>query len=247
MIELWFVTPAYRRFELSELCLDQRRRLCEELAPHGIAATCVVVADDENLEIARAYGFEAVQRPNKWLGMKFAAGHHAALAGGATHVMPIGSDSWMHSELLLQMPFHDDACTGSTRLATLRADGLERLDLELAYAAGFGVATLYPRAAMLGERYPCAPYISRGCDTSTWNRTARERGLEIDFAFAHELEYTDFKSYDIQTTSYDVLKARHAHEAVVGDAAIDGLRIAYDVDLVDRLRAIYSGRPAWTA
>lgn len=246
MVELWFVTPAFRRFELTALCLEQRRRLCDALGDHGIAANCVVVADDENLELARSSGFDALEMPNHWLGAKFAAGHVHALKSGASHVMPMGSDSWLHHELILSLPFHDDACTGSTRLATVRADGRERLDVEVSYAAGFGVATLYPRAAMVGEQYPCAPHIKRGCDSSTWNRTARSKGMGIDFAFAHKLEYTDFKSYDVQTTDYRALRARHKHEAVTGDRAIDDLCEVYDDDLVDKLREIYSGRPAWT-
>jgi hypothetical protein len=247
VIELWFVTPAYQRFELSELCFRQRRRMIDALATHGVDAHCVVVADDENVELARAAGFDVVEHNNKWLGAKFSAGYNHALAAGATHLLPIGSDSWMAPGLVACMPFYERACTGTAFLSTLRADGRERLDLTIDYGTiGFGVATLYPRAAFAGERFPCAPNIRRGCDTSTWNRTARAKGMALDKMRWHHLEYTDFKSYENQTTDYRRLKARHECDVTGGDAAIDDLRDLYDDDLVDRLRKIYSSRPAWT-
>lgn len=247
LADLWFITPAFRRPELTELCLRQRRRLCDELGAYGYEATCVVVADDENLDVARGLGFETVEHDNRHLGAKFSAGYRAALAGGATHMLPIGSDSWMHHELLLEMPFADDEVAVTRRLSTIRPDGRERLDLTIKYEAGFGAATLYPRAAIEhAAGYPCNPTLMRGCDTSTWNRTARELGMGSEPVFFHQYEYTDFKSYDVQTTDYRRLKAVHEHVATQGDEAIDGLRVLYDGDLVDDLRAIYAGRPAWT-
>jgi hypothetical protein len=247
--ELWFITPAFRRFELTALCLDQRRALCDELAAAGVNANCVVVADDENLELARERGFATVEKRNNFLGLKFSTGYLYALRQGATHLMPIGSDSWMAPGLVLEMPFRDDALAGTSHLSTLRADGRERLDMTIDYGIGFGVASLYPRAAMVGVTHPCAPNISRGCDTSTFNRTARDKGMAVeDMVFHHALEYTDFKSYDHQTTSYAKLRDRHAKDSprAVGDDAIGGLRELYDGGLVDRLAALYAGREQWT-
>jgi hypothetical protein len=247
--ELWFITPAFRRFELTALCLDQRRRLCDELARAGVQANCVVVADDENLELARERGFEAVERRNNFLGMKFSAGYTHAMQQGATHMMPIGSDSWMTPGLVLSLPFAADALGGTTRLSSLRADGRERLDLEIDYGIGFGVASLYPRAAMDGVQHPCAPNISRGCDTSTYNRTARQKEMAVEMVFYHAMEYTDFKSYDVQTTNWTKLRDRHyakATRVATGDDAIEELRELYEDDLVDRLRDMYAERPPWT-
>lgn len=249
MHELWFITPAFRRFELTALCLDQRRLACDELANHGIAANCVVIADDENLELARERGFHTVEKPNKWLGLKFSVGHIYALRQGATHVMPIGSDSWMAPELITKMAFAKDALGGTRRLSSLRADGRERLDLVIEYGIGFGVASLYPREAIAHERYPVAPNINRGCDTSLYNRTARSLGFPTEIVEHHALEYTDFKSYDVQTTNWTKLRDRHfstAERVSHGDAAIDELEELYPADLVARLRELYAGRPAWT-
>lgn len=247
MIELWFITPAFRRFELTALCLEQRRRLCDELGDHGIKASCVVVADDANAGTAARMGFHVARIANQHLGRKFAAGHLVALKRGATHTMPLGSDSWMHASAITQLPLRDDACAGTKRLATLRPDGRERLDSLIEYAAGFGVATAYPRAAIeAGGHYPCAPYIQRGCDSSTWSRTARAAGMAIELVEGDPLEYTDFKSYDVQTTDYRRLRhLARAMDVTAGDAAIDDLRRLYDGDLVDRLRELYDGRPPW--
>jgi hypothetical protein len=243
---LAFITPAHRRFELTELCLRQRRRLIDDLATAGVEATCVVVCDDANAGVAEHFGFRVVRMGNHFLGAKFAAGYKCALDLGATHLMPIGTDSWMMPELLLATGFPDDECVGTRFLSTIRPDGQQRLDMRIEYPPGFGVATLYPRAAMLGEEYPCSPKIHRGCDTSTWNRTARKRRLPIRFIEHGQLEYMDFKSYEVQTTSYKALVMRWAPTVVDGPQAIGDLRECYDDDLVDDLELLYAGRPAWS-
>ena len=53
---LYFITPAFRRYELTAVCLEQHQRVIDELAKSGIEAHQVVVADDENLDIARSRG-----------------------------------------------------------------------------------------------------------------------------------------------------------------------------------------------
>jgi hypothetical protein len=249
---LAFITPAHGRLELTRLCLEQRRRVCLELEAWEMEATCVVIACDENLDTAHALGFDTIEMDNTWLGARFGAGHKRAVDDGATHTMAIGSDSWIDPRVLALVPFADDRCAGTRKLTTVRPDGRERIELTIAdragYAAGMGVATIYPRAAMLGNDYPTAPNISRGCDMSTWNRTARKLGMGLDFVEFSATEYTDFKSYDEQTTNYDVLMRRWPPDRIThGDEAIESLRPAYDDDLVDWLASVYADRPAWTS
>lgn len=58
MESVLFVTPAWKRYELTRLCLWQRRLACDSLFEAGIYATSVVIADDDNLDIAREFGFD---------------------------------------------------------------------------------------------------------------------------------------------------------------------------------------------
>ena len=50
-MSVWFVTPAWRRYELSAVCFDQRAAVIKTLAAAGIEAHCVVIADDGNLAL----------------------------------------------------------------------------------------------------------------------------------------------------------------------------------------------------
>jgi len=80
MTSVWFVTPAWQRFELTAVCLDQR---------------LAVIADDANLDLARERGFDTVERDNEWLGRRFNDGMEYAGRNGADWIVPIGSDSWI--------------------------------------------------------------------------------------------------------------------------------------------------------
>lgn len=101
---VWFVSAAWQRFAVTRLALAQRARLIGELSERGIEAAGVIVADDENLDIAREFGFETLERPNDQLGRKFNDGIEFALDAGADHVVLIGSDDWVHVDLFDRLP-----------------------------------------------------------------------------------------------------------------------------------------------
>jgi hypothetical protein len=101
---VWFVTPAWQRYGLSAACFAQRRRVIDDLAHHDIEGRCVVVADDGNLDIARELGFDVVEQNNDWLGRKFNDGMEYAAKNGADWIVPIGSDSWIHTNYFLPLP-----------------------------------------------------------------------------------------------------------------------------------------------
>lgn len=98
------VSPAWRRFDVTRLALAQRAHLRGVLAGRGHEVTGVVVADDDNLDIAREYGFETVERDNTFLGRKFNDGLERALDMGAEVVVLIGSDDWVHPDVFDRMP-----------------------------------------------------------------------------------------------------------------------------------------------
>lgn len=103
-MSVWFITPAWQRFDLSAVCFEQRRRVMARLAEQGIEARCVVVADDDNLDIARALGFDTVERDNEWLGRRYNDGIEYAIAHGATWAVPIGADSWIDPDYFVPLP-----------------------------------------------------------------------------------------------------------------------------------------------
>jgi glycosyltransferase involved in cell wall biosynthesis len=104
-VNIWLVSPAWRRFAVTELALAERRWLCDELTSRGLSAHGVIVGDDDNLEIAEHYGFDRVEFPNdRGLGAKFNAGFKHALDNGADYVIHIGSDDWVHPDFFDLLP-----------------------------------------------------------------------------------------------------------------------------------------------
>ena len=127
MPSLWFVVPAHGRVELARICLRQLRRTCDALALEGVEATAVVVADDENLNTARALGFGTVERNNAFTSRKFNDGIQFALdpewnPRPADYVVPCGSDDWVDHRLFLHLP-RPDTMIGFQRMSFVREDG----------------------------------------------------------------------------------------------------------------------------
>lgn len=64
----------------------------------------MIVADDDNLDIAAEFGFETVEQSNEHLGRKFNDGIERAFSEGADVVVLIGSDDWLHVSAFDRMP-----------------------------------------------------------------------------------------------------------------------------------------------
>jgi hypothetical protein len=104
-VRIVLVSAAWRRFEVTRLALAQRRHLCGELAGRGHEATGVIVADDDNLDIADEYGFVGLYQTNDYLGRKFNDGiEHACRKLDADFVVFLGSDDWCHIDLFDRLP-----------------------------------------------------------------------------------------------------------------------------------------------
>lgn len=204
-------------------------------------AHAVVVADDANLNLAHAHGLGVVEFPNdRGLGAKFNAGYARVKELGCTHAMAIGSDSWLHPSAIADAEFGDRHVVSLVGLSSFRPDGMERLDMTIRYAAGFGVGMVYPTAALTDE--PCDPRIPKGCDSSTWRRCGNGK-LGVKFETLVPLSYLNFTSYDVQVTKYSALRIHRSRAvAVHGERVFEDLRGMYDDDLVDAIERVYAVR-----
>lgn len=100
-----FVSAAWGRFAVTRLALAQRRDLIRRLKAKGHEAVAVVVADDENYDIAAEYGGQPLEQNNDMLGRKFNDGiEWACVVWEADFVVLIGSDDWMHPSMFDRMP-----------------------------------------------------------------------------------------------------------------------------------------------
>jgi hypothetical protein len=187
-VTIWFVTPAWKRYELSAVCFDQRVDVIRTLATHGIEARCVVVADDENLDLARERGFDVVEQDNEWLGRKFNDGIEYACRNGASRVVPIGSDSWIDPAYFL--PMTPRQITRTSRLyCVVNADRMAEIYVDDIKGAG---PYIIDRWALRGSGFrPAKDEIKRGVDGSTI------KGIRVQLRWQrndiHPFQYVGFR------------------------------------------------------
>lgn len=230
-----FITPAWGRVELSQIVFEQRADAIRWMNFLGFEAKQVVVGSDENIGAAKAFGFETELCMNFFLGMKFNYGYEAARELGATHVVPVGSDSFLDPQFIVDYgPLPDDEVVVSRNYAMVREDGRERQHLQMS-------ATSYViPAALLDEVHwrPVESWRKRGCDTATLDAVGAMG--RIIYRESHPLETVSFRTRGNQVSDYD------AYYDVWGiaktDDAFGGLTEFYPEHLVDKIRNLYARR-----
>lgn len=202
------------------MALRQRRHLCDELAARGLDAQGVIVADDENLEIADDFGFSTVECDNSALGRRFNAGYRFVLGEGADYVVHIGSDDWMHPDCFDRLdaldalggfpdPKPGEPVVMSTKSTPMLA-GREMLVVDLVDGRGssirprgqYGVVPwILPARAFDANPVPVDDHLQRGIDGSLLRGLGRTRPVFHD---PHPAARVDFKS-DVNVTPFTAL------------------------------------------
>lgn len=243
---LYFVTPAYRRYEVSHVCFAHRAWTIERMQESGIDARCVVIADDENLELARDFGFDTVEhgydgyhdsRGRQFLGAKFNDGYEHAANNGAKFVVPVGSDSWIHPCFFDSLPTRNREIQTSQYYAIVSEDGDKMARLEIPIAGGVG-PNVIPTALMRKHKYrPVTERIHRGCDTSLIRNIGLRRHTLYRWQDIDPLQYFAFRVRGEQLNSYDRLASKYA--VGVSNTPWEDLAMIHPPELVYRGRAIY--------
>lgn len=242
---LFFIVPAYRRHELTRLCLEQLRWTCDKLNRHGrLHANAAVIADEpEILGPAKELGFWTIDRENDPLGRKFNDGFEAAHIAGADYVVPCGSDNWVHPNWFTQLPAADEVICHRL-CAIVRPDGQELAELEISYDGGDGIR-IFPMElfAPLGYR-PAADYRNRAIDTSIVERLRRFAGWTPKWVY-HEwspLKIIGFQSEDVQLNGYEDLARSFGKR--VDPMPWHRLAEVYPPDSVARMEQFFAARTA---
>jgi hypothetical protein len=221
---LYFVTPAWQRFELSRVVFSQRKRVIDALSEHDVEARCVVVADDANADIAESFGFDVLRRPNYALSRRFNDGIQHAAQQGAEWIVPIGSDSFIDPAYLFPLP--DEGVLRTSTLYAIAESG--RLG-QLRVKSGTGVGPyMIPRSILPKSQRPANEHRKRGVDTSTIR--GLRSGWRREVVDLHPWQYVGFRSHP-QMNSYDKLYGRLG----VGEESEVAERLSeyYPADLVD--------------
>lgn len=233
MTSLWFATPAWKRFSLSEVCFEQRKRVIDVLRAQGMEAECVVVADDENVDIARSKGFHVVETDNDHgLGRKFNDGYVYAAEHGADWIVPIGSDSWIDSAYFLPLP--DDLPSrvrSSHYYSAVTADKMAVCNVAMDRCPA-GPYVLHRNLLARANYRPTAEELYRNLDSSSIRSLSP---FDWEWRDDHSLQYVGFRDPDQHITSYGALLKRWG--LYEDSTPWETLRAFYPQDLVEAARA----------
>ncbi len=250
MKSLLFVVPVHGRLGLAEICLRQLRRTCDALYENDVAASAIVVSDDEGLKAINpsALGFGYVSRDNQFLSRRFNDGIQLATdpkfnPAPADYVVPFGSDDWASHRLFTEPLPEPDTIFGFQWMSFVREDGLEIASTFLDYEGGSGIRII-PRELLepLGYR-PADEDRPRGCDTSILRnlRVYHGDGLKVRHWHMNERQIVDWKSPDEQLNEYRAVTAmRHSDK---DHDPFTVLARHYPAEALDEMRDYY-GVPA---
>lgn len=235
MPRLFFVTPAFERYALSEICFAQWQQVSAALAARGVELRVVVVSDDENLDIARARGFDTLERDNDWLGRRFNDGIEYACLNGADWVAPIGSDTWISPDYFYPLPGIRTS-RRSRMCAVVTHNRLAEL-----HVTNVGVGPyLYHRSLLKSSGYrPAEDKIMRGVDTSTMVGITEHRRIRWEERNISPFQHIGFRGKP-HLTKYSRLWA--AFGAKEHYQPWERLAEHYPVDLVERARKVMGGK-----
>ena len=152
-------------------------------------ANCVVIADDENLELAVEYGFEGIEMDNSLVGRKVNVGFMLAAEYDADYMAFVGSDDWLHADLFqpLLQGFDGVVAGREITLVDLPRGVMTQMNTDRA------IPWLIPRAALEPCSFrPVPDHFSRGLDHPVWYQLQEQEWLFHD---PHPQTRVDFKSH----------------------------------------------------
>jgi hypothetical protein len=197
---LWFVVPAWQRVELGRVCLGHLAKVCAKLTQGGIDASAVVVADDENLETARKFGFATIERGNM-LGARLNDGYQAAAENGVEFAAPIGTDDLISPDLIASSLPVGDTVSAFRKSAVVSETGTQLAVLSLDYDGGDGIR-IWPLRLLAPCGYrPAVEDMHRAIDTTTLDGAKRARPVVFVYHETDGLDIVDFKT-DVQLNGY---------------------------------------------
>jgi glycosyltransferase involved in cell wall biosynthesis len=202
--------------------------MAAELAARGTDIHQLIVADDDNLDIAQQLGCETLERPNDSIGRRFNDGIQHALEHGADWIVYVGSDDWIHPSLLADLP-NDTIVTGRKLTIVNLIDGRAQ-PLRIRSRAGV-IPWIIPASLLraCGGR-PISERLKRGLDGSLIRRLGKPT-----FVFRDPVAHArvDFKSRT-NITPYRGL-AKHLADGPPVDPWA-ALTASYPTDLVTLAR-----------
>lgn len=243
MTSLWFVVPAHGRVGVAAVCLRQLARTCMTLTERGLRASAVVIACDENLDIAAGLGFATVERDNRFLGRRWNDWYQLAAEAGVDIVCAFGSDDWIDPAFVLSAPMPGPGeIRCCTRTAVVSENGDQLARLRIPYEGGDGVRLIATETLRPLRFRPADDDRARAIDTSVLMNLCRVGKPKLVYHDLHSLQVVDWKSPDEQLNAFEPC-LRYADEPIDLDphAALESV---YPAAAIAEMRALHSSRMA---
>lgn len=190
---IFFLVPTHGRLELTAICLRQLRRTCDSLDAEGLHASAVVVACDENLDIARELGFGTVERDNDLLGRRWNDAYQAASIAGVSHVIPFGSDDWIDPAWILTAPINEFSLICPTVCMMVDETGSQAMTVRARWEGGLGFR-ITPIRLLEPLRFRPIPEDSRRM-IDTWTlRNLKAHTPQLVYYDLHDIQIVDWKT-----------------------------------------------------
>lgn len=240
MTSVWFLVPCYGRLALTEVCLRQLARTCDELAERGFQATAAIGADDESLDIAQALGFATYETDNRALGRKWNDLYELSCRyGEADFVIPLGSDDWIAPDFLSGPLPADNEIRCTRRSSVVNEDATKLACLRIRYARPFDFGDgvrIIPRKLLEPLRFrPAEEHVNRAIDTSVIRRL-RPWSPRFVYHDCDPLHLVDWKSKHDQLNSYErCLVFKDGPEV----EPFEALAPHYPEEALDEMRALH--------
>lgn len=185
-MNLWFVAPALGRFDLSEITMRQWAALQDGFdLGDELNLEVVVIADDDNLDIARRHGFHTVERDNSSLGGRYNDGFEYAYDHGADFAGESGTKNLIHPDLLKAMPWTPGRAQSGNLYSLVAGNQVETF-----YCGNvFGRGPLFlPRELLDYHRRP----VDENETTLILHSICERTSPSIEFTNVHDFQYVGF-------------------------------------------------------
>ena len=218
MKTITIITPAWKRYEISEIVFQNFYNLQKKLKKK-INLKVIIISDDNNLNIAKKFGFITVKTNNEFLGRRFNNGFEKALEVGSDFILPVGSDSLITKEVILSGAnlSNSNSLVFSTMHSMLNEAGNRIGCINTASSnksQNKGALWFYNRGSVIsaGKR-PCKDRINSSCDRHTINSIIKHsKNTKFITNNISYFQHLAIKNKDIQIWKYEVYRPQFVKE-----------------------------------
>jgi hypothetical protein len=172
MITIALVTPAWKRYHISEIIFFNFDKIKKEFN-NKFNLIPIIISDDDNVNIAKNYNFITKKTSNQFLGKKFNDGYQLAVELKADVIIPVGSDSLITGDIILSgiNMFQDNQICFSTKHSMINEEITKIGCVNTAKKnkdINKGALWMYSKDMIVNcKNRPCKDDINKLCDRST--------------------------------------------------------------------------------